>query len=157
MIRSVLVAIGLAIGVVSGLAFALGAGAAAAQALAKAPPQTGCTQPLDACTKARAAALKALARKFTAASRMKPATTLTAEERARVQVYDRWLRAHSQQARELAERAGAATTAEIQTAFDREFVQFRERIQREHRQFEQISPMMKAKHDAASEAIGNLR
>lgn len=151
MTRSVLVAMG--------LICALGAGAAVAQApaAAKAAPETGCTQPLDACTKERTAALKAQARKFTAASRMKATTTLTAEERAKVQVYDRWLRTQSQQARELAERGTAATTAEIQTAFNREYMQLQQRIQREHRQFAEISNIMKAKHDAATNAIGNMR
>ncbi len=144
MIRSLLVAMG--------LACALGAGAAAQPA-----PETGCTQPLDACTKARTAALQTAARRFTAASRMKPTTTLTAEERAKVQGYDRWLRAQSQQARELAERGTAATTAQIQTAFNREYLQLRERIEREHARFAEISNIMKSKHDAATSAIRNLR
>lgn len=145
MIRSVLVA--------TGLLCALGAGVQAPAAA----QETGCTRPLDACTKERTAALKAQARKFTAASRMKPATTLTAEERAKVQAYDRWLRAQSQQARELAERGTAATTAGIQTAFNQEYVQLQQRIQREHRQFDEISNIMKSKHDAAQSAIRNVR
>lgn len=151
MIRSVLVAIG--------LACALGAGAAAAQApaAAKPAPETGCTQPLEACTRQRTAALQAQARKFTAAARMKAATTLTAEERAKVQVYDRWLRTQSQQVRNLAERASAATTAEIQTAFNREYMQLQQRIRREHRQFDEISNIIKSKHDAASKAIESMR
>lgn len=151
MIRSVLFAVAAVCG--------LGAGAAAAQpqATAKAAAETGCTQPLDVCTKERTAALKTQARKFTAAARLKPATTLTAEERAKVQAYDRWLRAQSQKARDLAERGTAATTAEIQTAFNREYMELQQRIQREHRQFEPISNIMKSKHDAASNAIGNVR
>ncbi len=148
MIRSVLVA--------TGLVCAIGAGVQA-PAAAQAAPDTGCTQPLDACTKQRTAALKAQARRFTAASRMKPATTLTAEERAKVQAYDRWLRAQSQKARELAERGTAATTAGIQTAFNREYAQLQQRIQREHRQFDEISNIMKSKHDAAQNAIRNIR
>ncbi|GAB4477345.1 MAG: hypothetical protein OHK0044_23710 [Burkholderiaceae bacterium] len=114
-------------------------------------------RPLDVCTKERTAALNALARRFTAAARMKPTTTLTAEERAKVQAYDRWLRAQSQQARALAERGTAATTAAIQAAFNREYMELRQRIQREHRQFADISNIMQAKHDAASSAIGNMR
>lgn len=151
MIRSILVVIG--------VAAALGATATPSAAATPAPPapETGCTQPLDACTKQRTAALKGQARKFTAASRMKPTTALTAEERARVQVYDRWLRTSSQQARELAERGTAATTAGIQTAFNREYMQLQQRFQREHRQFAEISNIMKAKHDAATNAIGDMR
>ena len=117
MIRSVLVAIG--------LACALGAGAAAPQApaAAKPAPETGCTQPLEACTKQRTAAL----------------------------------RAQSRQVRDLAERGTAATTAEIQTAFNREYMQLQQRIRREHRQFDEISNIIKSKHDAASKAIEAMR
>lgn len=141
-----------------GLACVFGAGAAGAQAPAAAQaPETGCTQPLPDCTKARTAALQALARKLTAAARMKAAVTLNAEDRARVQTYDRWLRTQSQRARELAERGTAATTAEIQTAFNREYLQMRERLRREHGQFDAISTIMKAKHDAVTNAIGALR
>lgn len=151
MIRSVLVAIA--------LACALGAGAAAAQApaAAKPAPVTGCTQPLEACTKQRTAALQAQARRFTAAARIKPTTTLAAEDRAKVQGYDRWLRAQSRQVRDLAERGTAATTAEIQTAFNREYMQLQQRIRREHRQFDEISNIIKSKHDAASKAIEAMR
>jgi len=124
---------------------------------AQAAPDTGCAQPLDACTKERTAALNAVARKFTAAARMKPTATLTAEERAKVQAYDRWLRAQSQQARALAERGTAATTAAIQTAFNQEYVELKQRIEREHRQFAAISNIIKTKHDAASSAIANMR
>ncbi len=139
-----------------GVAAALGA-AAPPPAAAQAAPDTGCAQPLDACTRERTAALNALARTFTAAARIKPTATMTAEERTKVQAYDRWLRAHSQQTRALAERGTAATTAAIQTAFNREFMDLQQGIEREHRQFAEISNIIKAKYDAASSAIGNLR
>jgi hypothetical protein len=131
--------------------------AALPPAAAQAAPDIGCAQPLDACTKERTAALNAVARKFTAAARMKPTATLTAEERAKVQAYDRWLRAQSQQARALAERGTAATTAAIQTAFNHEYLELKRRIEREHRQFAEISNIIKAKHDAASSAIASMR
>jgi transcription initiation factor TFIID subunit TAF12 len=148
--RSILVAVG--------LACALGAAPAAAQsATTKPASDTGCTQPLDVCTKERTGALKTQARRLTAAARMKPTTTLTAEERAKVQGYDRWLRTQSQHVRELAERGTAATTGEIQTAFNREYMQLQQRMQREHRQFEDISNIIQAKHDAVKNAIDGAR
>lgn len=132
--------------------------AAVASAPASAPaPEVGCSTPLDACTRERIEALNALARRLTAASRQRPAATLSAEERDRLARYDRWLQAQARRARELAERGGAATTREIQLSFNQQVLELVRQIEREHRQFDAVSSIMKSKHDTAKNAIGNVR
>lgn len=118
---------------------------------------TGCKTPLEQCTRDRIAGLKAQSKSLTAAYRMKPTAALTTEEKAKVQDYDRWLRKQSEKARELADRGGAATTKAMQQSFNQQYLTLQTQMQRENRQYSAISNIMKTKHDAAKNAISNVR
>jgi len=132
----------------------------AAQPAAAATPDatdTGCKTPLDQCTRDRIATLKAQSKSLTAAYRMKPSATLTAEEKAKVQEYDRWLRKQSDRTRELAERGGAATTKTMQLSFNQQYLALQSQMQAENRRYSAISNIMKTKHDTAKNSISNVR
>jgi hypothetical protein len=118
---------------------------------------TGCKTPLDQCTRDRIAALKAQSKALTAAYRMKPSATLTAEDKAKVQEYDRWLRKQSDKTRELAERGVASTTKAMQESFNLQYLALQSQMQRENRQYTAISNIMKTKHDTAKNSISNVR
>jgi hypothetical protein len=118
---------------------------------------TGCKTPLEQCTRDRIAALKAQSKSLTAAARLKPSATLSAEEKARVQDYDRWLRKQSEKTRELAERGGAATTRPMQESFNQQYLTLQAQMQRENRQYSAISNIMKTKHDTVKNSISNVR
>jgi len=139
---------------------ATAANAKATQPAAQTPADatdTGCKTPLDQCTRDRIAALKAQSKGLTAAYRMKPSATLTAEERAKVQDYDRWLRNQSDKTRELAERGGAATTKSMQQSFNLQYMTLQSQMQNENRRYTSISNIMKTKHDTAKNSISNVR
>jgi hypothetical protein len=130
------------------------------QPAASATPEatdTGCKTPLEQCTRDRIAALKAQSKSLTAASRMKPTASLSAEEKAKVQDYDRWLRKQSDKTRELAERGGAATTKAMQESFNQQYLTLQSQMERENRQYSSISNIMKTKHDTAKNSISNVR
>jgi hypothetical protein len=148
--------------VLAGLALSLPAVAQTAKGAGTAAPaqgadDTGCKTPLDQCTRDRIAALKAQSKSFTAAYRMKPAASLTEDDKAKVQNFDRWLRRQSDLTRELAERGTASTTKTMQLSFNQQYLTLQSQMQRESRQFTAISNIMKTKHDTAKNAIGNVR
>lgn len=118
---------------------------------------TGCKTPLDQCTRDRIATLKAQSKSLTAAYRMKPSATLTAEEKAKVQEYDRWLRKQSDRTRELAERGSAATTKQMQLSFNQQYLTLQSQMQAENRRYSAISNIMKTKHDTVKNSISNVR
>jgi hypothetical protein len=143
------------------MAFAMSAAGQTHKSTTPAPAQgseeTGCKTPLDQCTRDRIAALKAQSKSFTAAYRMKPATSLTEDDKAKVQNFDRWLRRQSDQTRELAERGTASTTKTMQQSFNQQYMTLQNQMQRESRQYTAISNIMKTKHDTAKNAIANVR
>lgn len=145
----------------TGMAIAMSAAGQTGKSEAPAPAsgadETGCKTPLDQCTRDRTAALKAQSKSFTAAYRMKPAASLTEEDKAKVQNFDRWLRRQSDLTRELAERGPASTTKTMQQSFNQQYMALQNQMQRESRQFTTISNIMKTKHDTAKNAIANVR
>lgn len=147
--------------VVAGLALALQVAAQTGKSAAPTPAQgtdeTGCKTPLDQCTRDRITALKAQSKSLTAAYRMKPAASLTEDDKAKVQNFDRWLRRQSDLTRELAERGTASTTKTMQESFNQQYLTLQSQMQRESRQYTAISNIMKTKHDAAKNAIANVR
>lgn len=118
---------------------------------------TGCKTPLDQCTRDRIATLKAQSKSLTAAYRMKPSGTLTTEDKAKVQEYDRWLRKQSDRTRELAERGSAATTKQMQLSFNQQYLTLQSQMQAENRRYSGISNIMKTKHDTVKNSISNVR
>jgi hypothetical protein len=158
--RSTRITTALAI-VLAGMVLAMNAAGQTAKSAAPAPAQagdeTGCKTPLDECTRDRIAALKAQSKSFTAAYRMKPAASLTEDDKAKVQNFDRWLRRQSDLTRELAERGPASTTKAMQESFNQQYMTLQSQMQRESRQFTAISNIMKTKHDTAKNAIANIR
>lgn len=119
--------------------------------------EAGCTQPLPECTKTRVAQLKSQSRAFTAAARQKPSQTLTSEERALVDRYDNWLKAQSRKALDLAERGSVATTQPIQQSFNEQYLELQRQIQSEHRSYNNVSSIMKTKHDTVKNSLSNVR
>lgn len=121
------------------------------------PPATevGCDTPLGDCTQQRRKLLIKQSQRFTAAARLRPTGSVGAEDRAKLADYDKWLKAQSKAARALAERAGAATTRQIQLAFNQQYLAQQRRMEQEHKAFDGIANIMKAKHDAALKALGN--
>jgi hypothetical protein len=145
-------------GILVGLMLASSAGAQKTPAeTVAAPAETGCKQPLDACTRDRIAGLKAQSKALTAAYRMKPPASLTAEEKDQLRNYDRWLRTQSDRTRELAERGTASTTTATQMAFHEQYQVLQKQMQNENRRYAAISNIMKTKHDTAKNAISNVR
>jgi hypothetical protein len=146
--------------VLAGLAFSLPVVAQTGKGSGTAAPatdETGCKTPLDQCTRDRIAALKAQSKSFTAAYRMKPATSLTEDDKAKVQNFDRWLRKQSDLTRELAERGTASTTKTMQLSFNQQYLALQSQMQRESRQYSSIANIMKTKHDTVKNAISNVR
>jgi hypothetical protein len=130
----------------------------AAKAPAEAPDKTtGCTKPLDECTRERIAALKSQSRKLTAAARLRPPKPLEGDERRQIESYDRWLQIQSNKARELAERGSAATTKEIQLSFNQQYLQLQRQMQAENARYRDVAEIMKNKHDAARNALPNVK
>jgi lipopolysaccharide export system protein LptC len=86
---------------------------------------------------------------------MRPTGSVSSEDRAKLADYDKWLRAQSKAVRSLAERASAATTRQIQLAFNQQYLALQQRMEQEHKGFNSVANIMKAKHDAALKAIGN--
>lgn len=118
---------------------------------------TGCKTPLDQCTRDRIAGLKAQSKALAAAYRMKPAATLSTDEKAKVQDYDRWLRKQSDKTRELAERGAASKSRAMQENFNQQYLTLQSQMQRENRSYTAISNIMKTKHDAVKNALSNVR
>jgi hypothetical protein len=144
-------------------AVALMAGTSAlAQGKQEPAPATGpadvkCTDPLPDCTKQRIAALRRLARGFGNALAAKPAEKLEPEQKEQVDGFDRWLRTMRADALRLATTGERVKGEGTMRAFNLQFLQFQETVQKESRRYATISTIMRNKHDAAMNAVRNIK
>ncbi|MBS0533151.1 MAG: hypothetical protein JSR72_03755 [Proteobacteria bacterium] len=128
-------------------------------ALAQTAPRsgTGCAAPLAVCTQQRIAHLLEQSRSFARAAALRPPARITPRDRVAINNFDDWLRGASARASNLAQAGRRAKTADMQTSFNLQYLTLQSRLQSESRRFAMVSNIMKAKHDTASNSIGNVR
>ena len=140
------------------IAFCCGISLAQAQTAPRG--EFGCTQALRICTSQRIDQLQALSRSLAAAASMKPRAGLSADERRKVDDYDTWLRAQSENASKLAAFGRNIKNEQFQimsASFNLQYLQLQNKMQDESRRFTLLSNIMKTKHDTAKNAINNVR
>jgi len=120
----------------------------------------------------RIALLRKASESFRAAAEQRTPAALDASEAREVEAYNRWLVSSAQEMEGLARRwerslgeasskpsLGEATQQmqEMNRSFSLQYLQIQQKIQQETREFNLMSNIMKTKHDAAKNAINNIR
>ena len=129
----------------------------AGTSVADAQPIAGCVKALNVCTLERAQQLQTASDKLAAAAAAVRGKSPPAGDKAKVQAFNDWLQSASGKLRSLADRGKGAADEANQKAFNTQFLQMQQDMQRQVQAYQALSNIIKSEHDMAKQAIQNIR